>query len=163
MELLTQRLKVILLTREEVQEMISAMPERDRAQVSPEWLALVRASTEGEPWTRAFRARHRDGGADIGSCSFKGPPVDGVVEVAYAVEPGQEGNGYATEMAQVLVDHAFTYREVCLVRAHTLPSGAASQRVLLKCGFQLVGEVEDPEDGTVCRFEKRAFGGFASQ
>ena len=163
MQLLTQRLKVILLTSEEVEEMIAAMPEGDCAQVSPEWLALVRASMDGEPWTRAFRAMHRDGGAVIGSCSFKGPPVDGVVEVAYAVEPGHEGNGYATEMAQALVDHAFTHREVCVVRAHTLPSGVASKRVLIKCGFELFGEVEDPEDGTVCRFEKRAFGGVASQ
>jgi len=31
----------------------------------------------------------------------------------------------------------------------------ASQRVLAKCGFQYVGEITDPEDGLVWRFERR--------
>ncbi len=39
------------------------------------------------------------------------------------------------------------------MRAHTLPDGIASQRVLLKAGFEKIGEVVDPEDGVVWRFE----------
>jgi hypothetical protein len=40
------------------------------------------------------------------------------------------------------------------VCAHTLPDGIASQRALLKAGFQRTGEVVDPEDGLVWRFER---------
>jgi ribosomal-protein-alanine N-acetyltransferase len=98
----------------------------------------------------------RDTGAVVGSCSFKGPPVDGVVEIAYGIDPGHEGNGYATEVAGALVEYAFGRGEVRLVRAHTLPGGAASRRVLEKCGFRYVGETVDAEDGTVCRFERGA-------
>lgn len=39
------------------------------------------------------------------------------------------------------------------VAAHTLPSGIASQRVLLKAGFHKSGELVDPEDGLVWRYE----------
>lgn len=96
----------------------------------------------------------------VGSCSFKGPPAGGIVEIAYGIRPEEEGNGYATEVAQALVDYASSCGDVHLVRAHTLPNAAASQRVLEKCGFQYVGETVDPEDGTVSRFERsvrRAF------
>ncbi len=40
-----------------------------------------------------------------------------------------------------------------LVLAHTLPTGLASQRVLLKAGFHKSGELVEPEDGLVWRFE----------
>lgn len=39
-------------------------------------------------------------------------------------------------------------------RAHTLPERNASTRVLEKCGFTLVGEVVDPDDGVVWRWER---------
>ena len=63
-------------------------------------------------------------------------------------------------MAQALVDYAFSCEAVRLVRAHTLHDAVASKRVLKKCGFRYIGETVDPEDGTVCRFE-RAVGDIA--
>src|SRR5262245_60552002 len=154
MELRTPRLNVVLQPREEVERMIAAMPESDRAQVSPQWLARLRASTGPDPWVLAFRAVLRETGEVVGSCSFKGPPVDGIVEIAYGIEPDHQNRGYATEAAQALFEFAVSRPEVKLVCAHTLPDGAASQRVLMKCGFNFVGEVVDPEDGTVARFER---------
>jgi len=43
---------------------------------------------------------------------------------------------------------------VCTIRAHTMPDNNASMRVLVKAGFQLVGDVVDEEDGVVCRWER---------
>ena len=98
----------------------------------------------------------RDNEVIVGQCGFKGPPTpDGVVEIAYGVEPESEGNGYATEAAQALVGYAFQNKDVLLVRAHTLPEANASTRVLTKCGFRRVGEVVDPDDGPVWRWEKQ--------
>jgi ribosomal-protein-alanine N-acetyltransferase len=77
-----------------------------------------------------------------------------MVEIAYGVAPGYEGRGYATEVAEALVNHAFLQPQVRLTRAHTLPERNASGRVLEKCGFQFVGPVTDPEDGLVWRWEK---------
>ena len=97
----------------------------------------------------------RDDGVIVGQCGFKGPPhAHGMVEIAYFVEPDCRGNGYATEAAEALTAHACQHNEVQLVRAHTLPEPNASTRVLTKAGFRNVGEVIDPDDGPVWRWEK---------
>ena len=89
----------------------------------------------------------------IGTCGYKGPPNDGVVEIGYGVISSYRGIGLATEIAAVLIDHALTYPEVTHVIAHTLPEENASVRILKKCGFTFVGEVIDPEDGLIWRWE----------
>ena len=133
--------------------MIEAMSPFEKAQLSAAWLAQFEASGAADPWVHGFRLVHRSSGSIVGFCSFKGPPTDGVVEIAYGIAPDEQGKGYATEAARALVEYARTFAEVEVVRAHTLPDGAASKRVLEKCGFQHVGEIIDPEDGLVWRFE----------
>jgi len=151
----TQRLTLVPHTIEETLARIEAMEPAQRAHVSPDWLARVRDATVADPWTLGFSMLLRDTGAVVGTCGFKGPPgPDGVVELAYGVETDHQGKGYATEAAEALVAYAFGSGLVQLVRAHTLPEANASTRVLTKCRFQLVGEVIDPEDGLVWRWER---------
>jgi len=134
--------------------MVERMSASERAQLSADWLARFHASVAEDPWVHGFRLVRRDTGAVVGTCSFKGPPSAGTVEIAYGVSPDQQGKGYATEAALALVAYAFSFAEVRVVRAHTLPDSTASKRVLTKCGFRHVGEVIDPEDGVVSRFER---------
>jgi len=124
------------------------------ADVSPAWLARLETANVADPWIDGFALVHVASNMVIGSASFKGPPDgDGVVEVAYGVVPSQQGRGYATEAASALVSYAFADTRVRLVRAHTLPWNEASGRVLTKCGFTRIGQVIDPEDGPVWRWE----------
>jgi RimJ/RimL family protein N-acetyltransferase len=156
MEIQTEQLTLVLQTPEEALAQIEAMSPADRAEVSPDWLARVRASTAPDPWTHGFAIVNRTNGNVVGSCGYKGPPgADGAVEIAYGVEPAFQGHGYATEAARALVAYAFHNGGVRLVCAHTRPQTNASTRVLAKCGFDRVGEVIDPEDGLVWRWEKR--------
>jgi RimJ/RimL family protein N-acetyltransferase len=76
------------------------------------------------------------------------------VEIAYGVVPSYERRGYATEAAKALVAFALERVDVTSIRAHTKPENGPSGRVLAKCGFQQVGEVIDPEDGLVWRWER---------
>jgi RimJ/RimL family protein N-acetyltransferase len=123
--------------------------------VSAEWMATLRASEGADPWQHGFFLILRDGGAAIGAAGFKGPPdAAGMVEIAYGVAPSFEGQGYATEAAAGLVAFARETPRVELIRAHTLPVANASTRVLAKCGFRHVGEVIDPNDGLVWRWER---------
>jgi ribosomal-protein-alanine N-acetyltransferase len=151
----TAHLELVPKTRDEAEAMLESMTPSERAQVSPDWLARLRASSNVDPWVHGFAAMHRESGAFVGTGAFKGPPSGGIVEIAYAVEPEQQGKGYATEIAAALTRYAFTSADVKLVRAHTLPEGGASKKILAKCGYQYVGDVVDPEDGLVARFEKR--------
>jgi RimJ/RimL family protein N-acetyltransferase len=124
-------------------------------EVSPAWLARMETATVTDPWTDGFALLHVASGVVIGLGGFKGPPdTDGMVEIAYGIAPGFQGKGYATEAAQALVAYAFGSGRVRVVRAHTFAAANASTRVLTKCGFRHLGEVMDPEDGLVWRWEK---------
>jgi ribosomal-protein-alanine N-acetyltransferase len=124
-------------------------------EVSPLWLAQLRKSVDADVWVHGFAVIQREGNSVIGSVGFKGPPDKaGMVEIAYGIVPGFQGRGYATEAAQAGIAFAFGRDEVRVIRAHTLPTPNASTRVLAKCGFGRIGEVTDPEDGVVWRWEK---------
>lgn len=123
--------------------------------VSPAWLERLRATPGVDPWIHGLAVAQREGGLVIGGAAFKGPPdEEGTLEIAYGIVPGYQGRGYATEAAAALVAFAFDSGCVRVVRAHTLPKPNASTRVLTKCGFKHTGEVMDPEDGLVWRWER---------
>lgn len=89
----------------------------------------------------------------VGCGGFKGNPDAGrAVEIAYFTFPRHEGRGLATEMARALVGIAVSDPGVVSVLAHTLPERNASTRILHKLGFEHLGEVQDPEDGTIWRW-----------
>ena len=151
----TKSLKLVSQTRDEVRAWIEQMAPHDRAEISAAWLALLDGSSSMDPWIHGFVLVHRVSDSVVGKCGFKGPPgADGVVEIAYGVAPEHQGKGYATEAAAALVSYAFSHEQVRVVRAHTLPESNASTRILTKCGFRRVGEVIDPEDGLVWRWER---------
>jgi len=145
-------LRLVPRTRDEVQSNLELLDPATRAQISADWLAKLHASAHRHPWVHGFNLL-LDDDTNIGLGGFKGPPVDGFVEIAYAIVPQYQGRGHATATARALVEHAFDSPDVRLVRAHTLPGGAASQRVLLKAGFARAGEHIDADDGLVWRFE----------
>lgn len=92
--------------------------------------------------------------AVVGSCAFKTPPTtEGSVEIAYITFHGHEGRGYATAVARKLIDLAALSPLVQRVIAHTLPQDNASTSVLKKVGMTFVGEVIDPDDGRVWRWQ----------
>lgn len=123
--------------------------------VSPEWLASLRAPGDADPWRFGFAVVHRESRAVVGSGGFKGPPDgEGMVEIAYGIVPSFERRGFATQVATALTAYATKNDSVRLVRAHTMPEPNASNSVLKKCGFQYAGEVVDPDDGLVWRWDK---------
>ena len=155
----TERLDLQLDSTESVLSRIEALPPADRAEVSPAWLAQLRAAPAPTPWTHGFTLVERAGGAVVGSAAFKGPPdADGVVEIAYETAAAYRGRGYAREAARALSDWALATGGARGVRAHTRPDGAASARVLAASGFALIGDVHDPDDGLVQRWERWASG-----
>ena len=152
----TRRLRLVPRTPGEALADVARMPPDQRAEVSPVWLARVR-SGNADVWTLGFVMVDRATGGAIGSCGFKdGPDADGMVEIAYGVAAEHENQGFATEAAQALVECAFSSGRVRVVRAHTFAEENASTRVLKKCGFQLLGQVVDAEDGLVWRWERLA-------
>lgn len=151
----TGRLELLLSSPEDVQAFLEGLDPEDKKELSPDWLALVEAADAPDPCIHGFVLRRRDTDEVIGRIGFKGPPTaEGVVEIAYGIDPEHQSQGYATEAAEALTAFALGQKPVRAVWAHTLPEANASTRVLTKCGFRCVGDVMDPEDGLVWRWEK---------
>lgn len=126
------------------------------SEASTEWRTHLEKASGVDVWRFGYALIERLSGEVIGVASFKGAPgTDGLVEIAYGVVPTHQGKGYATEAAEALVTYAFSDERVRVVRAHTLPEPNPSTRVLAKCGFTNMGEVIDPEDGLIWRWDKR--------
>ena len=110
-------------------------------------------STGGDPKWFGYLAIDNGTKQIVGTCAFKGAPTkEKSVEIAYFTFPEFERKGYATAMASMLVQTAWSSPEVDSVIAHTLPEPNASTKILQKIGMKFVGEVIDPEDGRVWRW-----------
>jgi ribosomal-protein-alanine N-acetyltransferase len=89
----------------------------------------------------------------IGSGGYCGKPTeDGSVEIGYEICTGYRNRGLATEMAEGLIKNAFTDARVKSIIAHTLGLYNASTKVLQKCGFKKVAEINDPNDGILWKW-----------
>lgn len=132
--------------------------------VSPDWTEfgmgpleyslkmLAKGEEEKGWWT--YLPIHKADRRLIGSCGYKGRPGrEGVVELGYEVCPAYRQKGLGTEMAEGLLRNAFGFGIVNRVIAHTLPTVSASTRILEKLNFVKTGEVMDPEDGLIWRWE----------
>ncbi len=125
-------------------------------EVDPAWLANLRTVDDSQTWNLGFAVVDPESQSVVGSGGFKGPPDEyGVVEIAYGIVPSFQSRGYATEVAAALTAYCFD-NGVTTVRAHTLPVTNASNHILGKLGFSFVGEVVDPHDGAVWRWERES-------
>ncbi len=87
----------------------------------------------------------------VGSVVFHGAPDDdGVVEIAYGVEPSSQGQGYGAEATCAMVEWALAQPGVSAVTASTFPWHAASVKIIRRAGMvhagwrehDLLGELE---------------------
>lgn len=122
------------------------------------WIRKVLADNPGEP---GFGSWYVIGaGRLVGSAGYKGPPDDlGTVEVGYSIVEAEHRRGYASGAVNLLVARAFRDPRVVAVRAETLPDLVGSQAVLKRCGFALVGQRHDPDEGEILMYAVDRQGG----
>ena len=63
-----------------------------------------------------------------------------VVEIGYSLVPAYRGQGLGTEAVRLLCDWLFAVATVSAIRAETEPDNLASAGVLLKNGFEALGQ-----------------------
>lgn len=116
-----------------VAEQTRRMPYPFSRDDAEEWIGKVTGGSL--PVFLVTRARD---GAVMGAAGC-GHMDDTDIEVGYWVGEAFWGQGFATEALQAVIDHAF---DRCLLErlyGRCRVANAASRRVLVKCGFQLVG------------------------
>lgn len=90
----------------------------------------------------------------IGDGGFKGKPDQtGLVEIGYSIVPEYRRRGYATQVAQSLIDYAFAHPEVSATAARTGVKNIGSMKVLKRSGMKVVGEMEDHEEGRMWHWQ----------
>jgi RimJ/RimL family protein N-acetyltransferase len=113
----------------------------------------LRMSPAEAPWWNWLVVRHEDGEA-VGSVAFGGKPdAAGAVLIGYAMYPGHEGRGYATEAVRAMVEWAFAQPGVKTVRALAPVWNTPAVHVAEKVGMRPVSSDEDDEVGEVLVYE----------
>lgn len=112
---------------------------------------LAESDDEKNWWT--YFPIHKQDNKLIGSGGYKGKPTtDGTVEIGYEIAPDYRNRGLATEMTEGLIEFAFQDARVKSIHAHTLGEVNPSTKVLQKCGFVKVEEINDPDDGLIWKW-----------
>lgn len=146
---------------EALEEGDDAFTERFGIAVVPDWIGFPEAlphAVDGarrrseDPWGTQLIFDAADG-ALVGFGGFKGEPVDGEVELGYAVAPERQGRGFATAFVAELLERAAA-AGVTTVTAHTLAEPSASTKVLERSGFTRTATLTDPDEGDVWRWER---------
>ena len=113
-------------------------PTNERTDPSAD-AAQVRRWAYGVPWG----VWERETGELVGDCSLHYDTTFGAWELSYGFRRDRWGRGYATEAARAAVRHGFETMRVARIVADVDPANPASSRVLEKCGFVKVRELQD--------------------
>jgi RimJ/RimL family protein N-acetyltransferase len=123
---------VALASDRRVAENTARIPHPYRMSDALEWITSVTAE-EGKQTFLITLA-----GAPIGACGIDLREAS-TPELGYWIGAPHWGQGYATEAARAVIDHAFTDLGHEALQAGARVSNPASRRVLEKCGFQWTG------------------------
>jgi len=123
---------VALASDRRVAENTARIPHPYRTSDALEWITSVTAE-EGKQTFLITLA-----GAPIGACGIDLREAS-TPELGYWIGAPHWGQGYATEAARAVIDHAFTDLGHEALQAGARVSNPASRRVLEKCGFQWTG------------------------
>lgn len=136
----TERLLIRPLSDDDRPAMLAQWldPANERVpQDAPE--SQVRAWVEGIPWG----VWERSSGELVGDCSLHFDKGFAEWELSYGFRRDRWGRGYATEAARACVRHGFDELGLEKIVADVEPARLQSMRVLEKCGFTRVAELED--------------------
>jgi ribosomal-protein-alanine N-acetyltransferase len=114
----------------------------------------LRRDPEAWLWGARVLVTKEESPTVVGSVVLNGRPDHGIVEVAYGVDEGWQGKGFATEGTAAVVDWALDQHDVACVQACTFPWHRASQKVLEKIGMHRVGVRETPMFGDLLVYER---------
>ena len=99
----------------------------------------------------------------VGSAGFKGPPINGTVEIAYGTFEEYRKQGIGTAICKKLVELSIDTDPSIKITATTFQKENFSTRILEKNNFFCVGTVNDPEDGEVWQWVYKAGEAFDRQ
>ena len=89
----------------------------------------------------------------VGVGGFKGPPVNGTVEIGYGTFEPFQNKGVASGICKRLIVVSHESDRAVKITARTLPDLNFSTKILRKNHFIFAGSVLDPEDGLLWQWK----------
>ena len=140
----SERLIIAPMQLDELQETVLKQEVPELRQAFQEMLDACLKEPEHRIWYAPWKISLAEKPAEtIGELGFRGPAVNGAVEIGYGLEPGFEGHGYMTEAVRTVIEWAFSLAEVTTIFAETAPENIASQKIMARLGFVRNGTGEE--------------------
>jgi RimJ/RimL family protein N-acetyltransferase len=134
---------VTMINNWEVARWVSSVPHPYTEVDGREWIARVQQDhATGRP--RRFAIALKETDRLIGGVGIDGSTGDESEEPALGYWLGEPhwGKGYASEAVAAVIDYGLQTLGMETIRACTDPNNLASQKVLLRCDLEKVGEIE---------------------
>lgn len=107
------------------------------------WLPNTVAYPEKYLWYTDWELVLKSTNTSVGGMGFAGYPNDnGEAEIGYMIDGNHHNKGFATEALQTMITWAFTHQFVKAIVVHTYADNLPSRRLMDKCGFEQVEDVE---------------------
>ena len=133
--MISERLKLLPLTDTELAAQRDAESDPHMRSAYAQMLEGCMSFPDARLWYTSWNIYLKEDGEYIGDLCFKGPAINGEVELGYGIDEAYRCMGYATEAARAAEDWAFSHPDVSYVAAETEPDNTASRRVLAKLGY----------------------------
>ena len=135
-----ERIGIYPASQEQMEKCIASENDEDLKKAYREMLEGCLTHPKEWDWYAMWMIEKIDG-THIGDLCFKGIEAGRNPEIGYGILEEYRGLGFATEAVKLALKWAFQHSMVKAVEAEADPDNAASQRVLMKCGFRPNGEV----------------------
>ena len=134
-----ERIKIYPASQEQMKKYIVSEMDEELKKAYEEMLDGCLAHPGEWDWYAMWMIEKVDG-THIGDLCFKGLENGHNPEIGYGIQEEYRGQGFAVEAVKLALKWAFQHPMVKAVEAETDPDNAASQRVLVKCGFRPNGK-----------------------
>ena len=120
------------------------------------WLPKTLEHPEAYMWYTSWEIILKSTNTSIGGMGFAGEPNEkGEAETGYMIDQQHQNKGYATEALQLLSGWALAQEKVSAVIVHTYANNLPSRKILVKCGFDEIGN--DAEGLMTFRLRKKSY------
>lgn len=136
----TKRLKIYPASKVEMEKFIAIQTDEVLRTAYTEMLNGSLKHPNLWEWYAIWMIELKDG-THIGELCFKGIDENGVTEIGYGIGEEYQGQGYATEAVQAVVDWVLKQPNVTAIEAECEAGNKASLRVLEKSGFIATGKI----------------------
>jgi ribosomal-protein-alanine N-acetyltransferase len=107
------------------------------------WLPNTLAHPDKYVWYTDWELVLKNTNTSVGGMGFAGyPNENGETEIGYMIDGNHHNKGFATEALKVMIKWAFTHPFVKAIIVHTYADNLPSCRLLDKCQFEQVENVE---------------------